>query len=131
MVLPLILLLAAAVITVLFVAWKLSRRRRVSQNDRQKIALEWSHALSLPAPEAKILEADKVLDHVMSALGAEGSFADKLRNLGPRLKNPQLLWDAHKLRNRIAHETGVRVDRKEVERALRSFEEAMHAFLRS
>lgn len=54
-----------------------------------------------------VVRADSLLDEVMRAAGGSGtSFSDRLRSLERRFDRNlyQQVWDAHKLRNEIAHE---------------------------
>lgn len=118
-----------ALFVIIGVAWSLRKRRRIASNDRERIETMWRHVLSLQTADAQILEADKVLDEIMRILGAKGSFADKLRSLGPRLQSSQPLWNAHKLRNRLAHEPGARTNMKEAAQALQAYRDAKDAFL--
>ena len=72
-----------------------------------------------------LLEADKILDEALRLAGFRGE------NLGERLKKlteaqlPNLndIWEAHKLRNRLAHETDFRLNRDTAERALAIYEQ--------
>lgn len=118
-----------AVLIVIAVMWSVRRRRRISPKDRETIQAMWRHVLSLQTAESQVLEADKVLDEIMRILGAKGTFADKLRQLGPRLQSVQPLWNAHKLRNRLAHEPGARTNAKEAAQALQAFRDAKDEFI--
>ena len=53
-----------------------------------------------------IIEADIYLDRVLDAKGYVGdTIGDKLKNLTPnQLGSLQIAWEAHKVRNRIAHD---------------------------
>ncbi len=54
-----------------------------------------------------VVRADSFLDGVMKQAGGQGSsFGERLRSLEGEFDRSlyQQLWDAHKLRNRIAHE---------------------------
>ena len=54
-----------------------------------------------------VVRADSALDQVMREVGGQGaSFADRLRSLESRFPRDsyQAIWDAHKLRNEIAHQ---------------------------
>ncbi len=54
-----------------------------------------------------VMQADSFLDAIMREVGGQGaSFADRLRSLDSRFSRDayQSVWDAHKLRNQIAHE---------------------------
>ncbi len=55
-----------------------------------------------------VLEADKLVDHILKLKGYGGdTFADRLRNIEASMDNNtyQSLWQGHKVRNRIAHES--------------------------
>ena len=54
-----------------------------------------------------VIEADKLVDHLLKLKGYGGeSFADRLRSTEAYLdqQSYQRLWDAHKIRNQIAHQ---------------------------
>lgn len=73
---------------------------------------------------AAIMDADIMLDELIAHLGYPGE------NLGERLKTIrlqdfptlQLAWEAHKTRNKIAHEPGYILSEKEKEVARKNFE---------
>lgn len=77
-----------------------------------------------------VLEADKLLDEAFRGAGIRGS------NLGDRLKhvkknqvsNLDDIWQAHKLRNQIAHEPGFKLRRDLAERALAIYEKTLRDF---
>ena len=74
-----------------------------------------------------VMEADNILNDALRYAGIRGT------NLGEKLKNikcshmPNLedVWDAHKLRNEIAHETNFTLKRDTVERALDAYGAAL------
>ena len=74
-----------------------------------------------------IIQADTILEEALRHAGTRGA------NLGDRLKNlkrgqvPNLedVWQAHKLRNQIAHEPVLKVKRDTAERALEAYKEAL------
>lgn len=120
----LVLLVVLSVLVIL-----IQRKRRIGASGRAQLEREWAHVLSLAEPDAKISEAEKVLDHAFALLGARGSFADKLRLLGPRLSDAQSVWNVHKLRNRLAHEPGVHATANDAKRALAVFRRAIDDLL--
>jgi len=72
-----------------------------------------------------IIEADIYLDKVLDQKGVFGdTLGDKLKQLTPeRLPSLQTAWEAHKVRNRIAHEgEGFTLTQPEARRALSYFE---------
>lgn len=70
-----------------------------------KVILE--HATSESPAEWKlaILEADNMLDEILEDMGYEGdTLAEKLKKMSPnKIASYNDIWDAHKLRNEIAH----------------------------
>jgi hypothetical protein len=73
-----------------------------------------------------ILEADKILDEALRLAGFRGeSLGDRLKKLDEsKLPNLQDVWEAHKLRNRLVHETDFKLNRNTAERALAIYEQS-------
>lgn len=96
---------------------------------REAWAAVQKHFFAGDANDLKIavMEADNILNDALQYAGIRGA------NLGDRLKNvkrsqmPNLedIWEAHKLRNEIAHETNFSLKRNAAERALETFEAAL------
>jgi hypothetical protein len=103
----------------------LAKRRRLSANQATQLWRQFATAEAQPDLHRRVLELDKVLEAALRASGGQGSFADMLRIAGPRFSNLDALWDAHRLRNRIAHETGVDVRPSDADRAARTFASAL------
>jgi hypothetical protein len=73
-----------------------------------------------------IFEADKLLDHAMKARGIPGqTMGDRLKNAKGSFMNLNAVWQAHKLRNRLAHEQNVPLNGVVVDQALRSLKAAL------
>jgi len=67
-------------------------------------------------PKMAVIEADKIVDTVLKRAGIRGeSLAERLRNIqklvSRRVYND--MWEAHKVRNRLVHEFGHRIDVEE------------------
>lgn len=67
-----------------------------------------------------VMEADKLVDYAMQSAGYSGTtFADRLRNaqsfINPAVYNN--LWQGHKVRNSIAHESEYRISNMELREA--------------
>ncbi len=77
-----------------------------------------------------ILEADTILDSIIQKMGYRGD------NLGERLKSIEPsdfdtlndAWEAHKIRNTIAHEAGYELTQREAKRVLKLFENVFREF---
>ena len=98
----------------------------------QKIKEHWSTVESHLNQEATwalaVSEGDKLIDSALQAKGVAGE------NMGERLKAAQSwfpynlyqeIWDAHKLRNYLAHEMGAEIGYAQAEAAVRTFRRAL------
>lgn len=73
-----------------------------------------------------ILEADKILDDALRVAGARGeTMADRLKSISTGdLPIVNELWEAHRVRNRIAHEQNYNLDRLTADKALSIYQKA-------
>lgn len=77
-----------------------------------------------------IIEADKILEEMVKRMGYPGA------NLGERLKAVEVsdfltlneAWEAHKVRNQIAHEPGFQMDRHKAALTISRFERVFNEF---
>jgi hypothetical protein len=73
-----------------------------------------------------VLNADKLLDQALKDKGLRGeTMGDRLKSAKDLFTNRNDVWSAHKLRNRIAHESDVRVTYDAARRALGDFKRAL------
>ena len=78
-----------------------------------------------------ILEADIMLDEMLDKMGCRGeTMGDKLKVVEKSdFLTLDLAWEAHKIRNSIAHEGGeFGVDHREAERVIKLYEEVFNEF---
>ncbi len=75
-------------------------------------------------PRHAVMEGDKLLDLLLKKRGYKGTLGEKLKKAHKHFPQVQELWDAHKIRNRIAHELDVRVEPREAKRAITSYKKA-------
>ena len=79
-----------------------------------------------PSYHLAVMNADKLLDQAMRDLGIKGqTMGDRLKFSKERWSNRNNLWNAHKLRNQIAHEPDVRVSYNDARVALSGFKQAL------
>jgi len=120
------LIFLVAVYFIFLFIWR--RRNRFGEKDREYIRINWNIVFSEAKsnPVKSILDADKLLDYALSRKGIKGSVGEKLKSKGDDLfSDINGVWNAHKLRNRIAHEISS-VSEKEVSRALSSYKRALN-----
>jgi hypothetical protein len=73
-----------------------------------------------------IMNADKLVDQALRDLGVKGeTMGDRMRNAATRFKDREGIWKAHKLRNRVAHETDIVVQYHEARYALACYKKAL------
>lgn len=76
-----------------------------------------------------VMEADKLVDYVLKAkVGSDGTMGDRMKKSQKLFSNYhdyQNLWEAHKMRNRIAHEADHEVFLVEVKKVISYFETAL------
>ncbi len=80
------------------------------------------------SPDQAIIEADKLFDHAMKDLGYTGTFVDKFKKAQEITFAPQLIWDAHKLRNNIAHQPGFKSKSNQSKMAISAFRRGLLDF---
>jgi hypothetical protein len=79
-----------------------------------------------PTYHMAILNADKLLDQALKDTGTKGqTMGDRMKFARDRWSNRNAIWSAHKLRNRIAHESDVRVGYQDARVALSGFKQAL------
>lgn len=96
--------------------------------DREEFRARWRRVEQLQAQgeagwHLAVMEADKLLDQALKATGKRGeTMGHRLKNARTSFSNNDAIWQAHKLRNRLAHEHDVHINTAIVTQALSSFE---------
>lgn len=101
--------------------------RRRSGLDNKYYRDRWSkieqvQKMGEPGWQVAIIQADKLLDRALKERGFAGE------TMGERLKSAHAgdkIWAAHKVRNRIAHESDVKLNAIVVNQALRGFKQGL------
>lgn len=122
-------LLAGLSLSVLIVINQLEGRRK--QLDRQAYKDYWQTKVMVNLEDQgkyqlAVIEADKLLDKALKESGFRGqTMGERLVEAGPALSNKDAVWEAHKLRNRLVHETDVKVSLLQAKRMLAVFARAL------
>ena len=92
------------------------------QEVRKKIISAYSSDWNLA-----VIQADSIFDAVLKDMGLVGvTLGDRLKQLDfSKLNSLNDVWEAHKIRNRIAHETDHVLTHEEATRAIALFEKAL------
>lgn len=74
-----------------------------------------------------VIEADKILDGLLKDAGYQGGdMGERLKQVSPdKLPNLDELWQAHKVRNQIAHETNFQLSQSQAKRAVEIYRRAL------
>jgi len=117
---------ATAVVLVLLIVWMLLwRRRRFRAQIAARAQRQWAELTNIADASRRVLEAENILDRALRDIGYRGTFGEKLKRMQKMLPNIDAVWQAHKLRNRIAHEPGLHISSSEAAAALAVFEKAL------
>ena len=98
---------------------------------RWKRVLEQVHSDSEKAARLSILEADIMLNELLDVRGYKGeTMADKMRGVDRANWNTiDLAWEAHKIRNKIAHEGETHpISGREARRVIALYERVFREF---
>src|SRR3989344_7090097 len=107
-----------------FMLYAMSKRHALSDADREKIRSTWANLELLIEGENEsewvkaIFEADKLLDYTLVQRRVAGqNLGERLKNAKSLFHNVDIVWQAHKARNELAHNVDARLTRLQVERA--------------
>lgn len=94
--------------------------------DKAHFINEWNDIVDLSkdtkSRPLSVVHADKLIDEALKGLGYNGeTMAERLVAAKNSLRNRDALWSAHKLRNKIVHESAFEPTEKEVKSALAAY----------
>jgi hypothetical protein len=101
------------------------------KNDRWQKVLDLVHSTNDSDWRLAIIEADNILDEMVTRIGYKGeNLGEKLKSVEPSdFLTLQEAWEAHKVRNKIAHEgLSFRMDHREAKRVVAQFEKVFKEF---
>lgn len=100
--------------------------RKTSKLDREFYEKKWRDIVKLAENESgwvqAVIEADKLLDDALKKSGYKGkTMGERLVSASRAFTNKDKTWAAHKLRNKVVHETSVKLRSNHVRGAIRAF----------
>jgi hypothetical protein len=129
--LPLIALAVILLVAVALFAGIGGLNKKRSGLDHAYFEKQWKNIEAFKANggaglQLAIMEADKLLDHALKNRGYSGqTMGDRLKAARGSFMNNDAVWQAHKLRNRLAHEQDVQLNGMMADQALRGFRAAL------
>ena len=105
---------------------------RLEGMDRKAILARWNEIERLLGAGGEmhlkmaVMEADKLLDHALKALAMPGqTLGERLKYAAYKYPKIRNVWNAHRLRNSLAHEASFYLDPQMAKRAIKDFKEAL------
>jgi hypothetical protein len=122
-----VLLVGVVIVLALNLLWR--RRAGLNVEKYRTAWLKLENSLDRGNPityQMAILSADKLLDQALRDSGVSGgTMGERLKSAKTRFTNINDVWFAHKIRNRIAHESDVNLNFVTTKRALFIFKKAL------
>lgn len=129
---PIIFIFAAILIFGALLMWLIGRGTRSKKLDQEKYRCKWleiEHILSKTNETTYtmcILRADSLLDEALKDRGTSGStMGERLKSASKKFTNLNAVWAAHKIRNRLAHESDFSVSYDTTRQALAAFKKGL------
>ena len=111
----------------------LRRKRKLSGSDFQKFSTKILETKTLD-PAHAILESHKIFAAALGKIIGENAkkmtAAARVSQFQKRFPNQKQIWNFHRLRNRIAHETDARVSSVQADQARENFVRALRSLTR-
>ena len=104
--------------------------KRSSKLNQDFYRQKWAEIDAAATQEAgwvqAIVEADKLLDDALKKSGFRGrTMGERLVSASRAFSNKDRTWAAHKLRNKIVHETSIKLRKQHIDGALNGFYKAL------
>jgi len=99
--------------------------------DRATIQARWNEIEKMADGGAvnlkiAVMEADTLLDHALKSLAMPGNtLGERLKFATYKFPKIRNVWNAHRLRNQLAHEASFYLDPSMAKKALRDFKDAL------
>ncbi len=115
-------------------------RLGISKRDKEKVIKKWKEIeelVSLGSPsryKTAIIEADKLVDFILTTYGYKGkNLGEKIKSI-PRNKYPKEfftnLWKGHLLRNKIVHDLNYEIHSSEAKDIIKRFKKVIDRLIK-
>lgn len=122
-----VIIVAAIIIAIITLIRRGGGHLNVDKYRSKWMAIEQSHKRDNPDTSMlAILNADKLVDQALRDRCIKGStMGERLKSAHDVWSNRNALWNAHKLRNQIAHETDAKINYDQARTALAGYKRAL------
>lgn len=130
------LVLVVLVVTFLWLAWSRLRRwwasRKYQGRDLASMRRRWAEIEDLAGQSGEmgrkmaVMEADKLLDSALKGLAMPGNtLGERLKFAAYKYPDLRKVWFAHRIRNKLAHESTFHLDTGLAKKAIRHYRVAL------
>jgi hypothetical protein len=130
--------IGAVVLLILFICAFVVIRRKFQRPDLmdltpEQVKIRWEDIMKtsdqgIMGAKLALMEADKLLDHVLKSMMMPGeTLGERLKMAAYKYPAISQVWNAHKLRNQLVHDSAFQLRTSEVKRALADFRNALRA----
>lgn len=124
----LILIITVGVLVLMIMT--MAPRLKSSTLDKNYFQKQWKELQILlrtkEGQRLSIIEADKLLDEALKQLKFSGkTMGERMVSAQRSFSSPEALWNAHKLRNKLVHETSIKLTKTQVLKSLRAFQQSL------
>lgn len=120
------LMVLVAIVVVLLVLLTVVARHAKPKMNKAHFQKKWYELQKLGNLTLAVIKADSLVDEALRHAGMRGeTMGERLNNSAGFITDINGTWSAHKLRNRLVHDTDSHVKDSECQRALRQFKKAL------
>lgn len=106
-----------------------SKQHSFNKEEYQTRWLKIENGLDRNNPKSYIvavMDGDKLLDRALQEMGLSGkTMGERLKKVMAKLERPSAVWDAHRLRNGLAHNSDFEINYEQARHALGAFKQAL------
>jgi len=86
-----------------FLTFRFSSKKELKKNKKDYYRKEIQKISNFPFPSERIMKYDVVLHHILKDYGYSGNVGDQLKAKPRVIRDLNVIWSLHKLRNKLAH----------------------------
>lgn len=121
-----VIVIGLTLIVIIGMTKKPSKKLNVAEYTSEWNDIEASVTNDQKTQQFAILQADKLLDKALKESGFRGeTMAERMTSASRMFSQREAVWTAHKIRNRIAHESNVKINQQWAKKALGSFKRGL------
>lgn len=121
-----VIIIGIGLIVIITLTKKAPRTLDQKKYQQQWLTIEQSVTDEKNSMQFAIVQADKLLDKALKERGFKGeTMGERMKSAQKVFSRTDMLWAAHKLRNRIVHEDSIVIDKRQTMQGLRCFKLAL------